>query len=113
MIGTFSIVSSITVDPQFWATNLMPSGILEAWLQPDGSMVEAGDAVAMVRIEGSRHALQAPARGRLLASTKANTMIQPGMTIGSITRHLDRMVTDAPASIEGRPESRDDSTHLA
>lgn len=82
------LITKIAVSPDLWATSTLPEGIIERWLFPDGSSVEAGDAVAVVRIEDAKHELMAPARGRLSIGVKANTMVEPGMGIGAIMRQV-------------------------
>lgn len=79
------LITKITVPQELWATSLLPEGILEAWLAPDGSMVEAGDPIAAVRLEDSLHQLSAPARGRLHARLHMNAVVEPGMQIGDVT----------------------------
>jgi len=82
------MITKIAVSPDLWATNIMPEGLIEQWLFTDGSNVEAGDAVATVRIEEALHRLTAPARGRLNIGLKANSVVEPGMGIGTIIRQL-------------------------
>ena len=79
----------IKVPPEFWAASIMPEGIIEKWLQPDGSHVSAGDPIAAIRIEGMVHKLLAPCAGTLQASCKANCVVDPGFVIGRILPRLD------------------------
>ena len=88
MSNAVNVVTAIAVAPELWASNMMPEGILERWLRPDGSQVEAGDPVAAVRIEDCLHELMAPARGRLHIELQVNSVVEPGMVIGSITRRI-------------------------
>ena len=74
----------IRVAPELWGTNMLPQGILQKWLQPDGVLVEAGDPVASVQIEDCLHELMAPAAGWLKADCTPNTVIEPGMVIGHL-----------------------------
>ena len=77
-------MTDISISSDFWATSMMPEGILERWRVPDGSFVEEGVVVAEVRIEDALHELTAPARGRLIALAKLNDIIEPGAVIGRI-----------------------------
>lgn len=81
-----SHAAEIHVPSELWATSLMPEGILERWLFADGSLVEAGDAVAAVRIEAALHELAAPCSGRLHIVRARNCVIEPGTVIGQISR---------------------------
>ena len=72
------------------SVTMMPEGILECWLKPDGIQVEAGDPVAVVRIEDTLHELTAPSRGRLKRELEGNSVVEPGMAIGSIVRNIAR-----------------------
>jgi hypothetical protein len=82
------MITKISAAPDLWATSLLPEGLLEKWLLADGSLVEAGDPVAAVRIEDALHELTAPARGRLNIGLKVNSVIEPGMGIGNIVREI-------------------------
>jgi hypothetical protein len=79
----------IKIPPEFWASSIMPEGVMEKWLQPDGGPVEAGKPIAAIRVEGMLHNLLAPCTGTLLASCKANTVVDPGFVIGRILPRLD------------------------
>jgi hypothetical protein len=79
----------IKVPPEFWASSIMPEGVLEKWLQPDRGQVEAGDAIAVVRIEGMLHKLLAPCAGTLQTTCKANSVIDPGFVVGRVQPRLD------------------------
>lgn len=79
-----NMTTMIRVAPELWSCSMLPEGILERWLRPDGSTVNAGDPVATVRIEDSLHELIAPARGTLRTSLVANSLVEPGMAIGSV-----------------------------
>jgi hypothetical protein len=81
-------VSPITVAPDLWTTSLLPEGVLERWIFADGSLVEAGDPVAAVRIESSLHEIMAPVKGRLHVACRTNAIIEPGSIIGDILRIL-------------------------
>ena len=88
MMTSVTMVTGIQIAPELWHSNMMPEGILERWLKPDGIQVEAGDPVAVVRIEDARHELMAPARGRLKREIGVNSVVEPGMAIGSIVRNI-------------------------
>ena len=79
-------MNQIRADQDLWATSLMPEGILDKWLKPDGAYVEAGEAVAALRIEGALHELMSPADGWLTVDRKANSVIEPGAVLGHIGR---------------------------
>lgn len=79
-----STITAIRVAPELWSCSMLPEGILERWLRADGSAVNAGDPVAAVRIEDSLHELIAPARGTLRTSLTTNSLVEPGMAIGSV-----------------------------
>lgn len=78
------IITKIIVPQELWATSLLPEGVLETWLVPEGDIVEAGTPVAAVRIEDCLHELPAPARGRLAPCLRANSVIEPGSQIGDV-----------------------------
>ena len=78
--------TDITVPAELWATNILPEGLLERWIFADAALVEAGDPVASVRIEGALHNIIAPSRGRLHISSWPNAVIEPGSAIGTISR---------------------------
>ena len=78
----------ILVAPELWATNMLPEGILERWISSDGRPVEAGDPVAVVRIESALHDIIAPAKGRLHIDCNANAVVEPGSVIGFILREI-------------------------
>lgn len=80
--------SPVTVASELWATSLLPEGLIENWLCADGSFVEAGDPVAVVRIEDALHDVMAPCKGRLHVGCKSNSVVEPGMTIGHVSRSV-------------------------
>ena len=77
-------MTSIRVEAELWATSLLPEGMIEKWLVPDGAFVEAGDPLAALRIEGALHELIAPADGWLTIDRKTNDVVEPGAVIGHI-----------------------------
>jgi len=88
MTRDVELITKIAVSLDLWATSVLPEGVIEKWLFSDGSRVEAGDPVAIVRIEEAMHELMAPARGRLSIGLKVNSLIEPGMGIGVIVRQV-------------------------
>lgn len=86
MTQEVALITKIAVSPDLWTTSMLPEGIIEQWIFPDGSRVEAGDPIATIRIEDALHELAAPARGRLSIGLKVNSVIEPGMGIGTIIR---------------------------
>lgn len=82
------LTTDIKVPAELWSTNILPEGILERWIFADDASVEAGDPVAAVRIEGALHNIVAPGKGRLNIASRINSVIEPGSTIGTISRLL-------------------------
>lgn len=79
----------IKVPPELWASSIMPEGVVEKWLEPDGSIVKAGTPIAVIRIEGMLHELMAPSTGTLKCAYKVNSVIDPGCVMGQIALQLD------------------------
>jgi pyruvate/2-oxoglutarate dehydrogenase complex dihydrolipoamide acyltransferase (E2) component len=77
-------MTPIRVETELWATSLLPEGMIEKWLVPDGAFVETGDPLAALRIEGALHELIAPAEGWLTIDRKANDVVEPGAVVGHI-----------------------------
>lgn len=75
----------IIVVPELWDTSIFPEGILEKWLVKQGTMVDAGEAVAQVRIADALHDLLAPTGGKLVAEAAENDVVEPGTVIGHIS----------------------------
>lgn len=75
---------ALAVPAELWSSTMLPEGILEKWLKADGTFVEAGEAVACVRIEGSLHTLMAPSGGRLNVDRPVNAVVEPGAIVGHI-----------------------------
>ncbi len=82
------LTNPVTVAADLWASTILPEGTIENWLYADGSFVEAGDPVAVVRIEDALHDVMAPCKERLHAGCKTNTIVDPGVTIGHISRSI-------------------------
>lgn len=78
--------TDITIPAELWNTTVVPEGLLERWIFADATLVEAGDPVAAVRIEGALHNIMAPSRGRLHISSRPNSVIEPGSAIGTVSR---------------------------
>ncbi len=79
----------VKVPPEFWALSIMPEGVIEKWLLPNGSHVKVGDPVAAIRVESMLHKLLAPCEGLLQATCKANSVVDPGFVIGQIVLRQD------------------------
>ena len=79
----------IRVPPELWSSSIMPEGMVEKWLQQDGSRVKAGSPIAAIRIEGMLHEVMAPSTGMLKCASKVNSVIDPGCVIGQIFLQLD------------------------
>lgn len=93
---------AISVAPELWATSILPEGILERWTFADGTPVQAGDPVAVVRIESALHAIMAPMEGRLDIHSKANDLVEPGSVIGYVCRDIQGTRTAAPSNAPAR-----------
>jgi pyruvate/2-oxoglutarate dehydrogenase complex dihydrolipoamide acyltransferase (E2) component len=78
-------MQDIKIDETFWASSMMPEGIVERWFVADGVVVAAGDRVAEVRIEDALHEIVAPARGRLSIIAGTNAVVEPGSLLGRLT----------------------------
>ena len=74
----------IRISEDLWATRLMPEGLLIAWRAVDGAQVAAGEAVAEIELEGRRHEIASPAKGRLAQGIQPGSIIEPGSIIGRI-----------------------------
>ena len=74
----------IRIAEDFWATRMLPEGIIERWIAADGAIVQIGTPVAEVRIEDSLHEIVAPASGRLVTYASNNDVVEPGSVIGQI-----------------------------
>jgi pyruvate/2-oxoglutarate dehydrogenase complex dihydrolipoamide acyltransferase (E2) component len=74
----------ILVAEALWASSMLPKGILERWVVPDGAAVNAGDRIAEVRIEDALHEIMAPSGGRLTIMVATNGIVEPGSVIGQL-----------------------------
>jgi pyruvate/2-oxoglutarate dehydrogenase complex dihydrolipoamide acyltransferase (E2) component len=88
MAERIKLSNPITIAADLWATNILPEGTIERWLCADGSFVEAGDPVVVVRIEDTLHNVTAPCKGRLRVGCRTNAIIEPGTTVGHISRDV-------------------------
>lgn len=77
-------ITQVRVDPDLWATCLLPEGIVERWLQCERAFVETGQPLVAVRIEGALHELLAPASGWLAIERRTNSVVEPGAVIARI-----------------------------
>ena len=87
--------NAISVAPELWATSILPEGILERWNFSEGREVEAGDPVALVRIESALHDILAPTKGKLHIHCKANSVVDPGCVIGYVYHEIQGTRTAA------------------
>jgi hypothetical protein len=74
----------IKIPPEFWVSSILPEGMLEKWLRPEGSQVKLGEPIADICVESMPHELMAPATGILKTTCKVNCIVDPGFTIGRI-----------------------------
>jgi pyruvate/2-oxoglutarate dehydrogenase complex dihydrolipoamide acyltransferase (E2) component len=77
-------MTPIRIETELWATSLLPEGMIEKWLKPDGAFVEKGDPLAMLCVEGALHELLSPAEGWLTIDRKTNDVVEPGAVIGHV-----------------------------
>jgi biotin carboxyl carrier protein len=74
----------IKSGPDLWRSFMLPEGILEKWLVPDGSQAKAGDCLAEIRIEGALHNIVAPESGRVKIEVPVNNVIEPGSLLATL-----------------------------
>lgn len=101
-MNVIELKTEISVIPDLWSTSILPQGILERWISTDGSPVEIGDPVAVVRIELTLHDILAPAKGQLQIRFKADAVVEPGSVIGYICRKIQGTKTAAPSNDPAR-----------
>jgi pyruvate/2-oxoglutarate dehydrogenase complex dihydrolipoamide acyltransferase (E2) component len=77
-------MADIHVAEGLWSTGMLPEGVLERWLVPDGASVRAGEAVAAVRIGEALHDISSPAEGRLTVLAPVNEVVDPGCIIAEV-----------------------------
>ncbi len=65
----------IRIDEAFWASSMLPEGVVERWFVADGAAVALGEPIAEIRIEDALHEIIAPARGRLMFVAAVNAVI--------------------------------------
>lgn len=74
----------VRVSENLWSTGMLPEGILERWIVQDGARVQAGEAVAAVRIGEALHDIVSPAGGRLEVMACASEVVDPGCIIAEV-----------------------------
>ncbi len=74
----------IRISENFWASSMLPQGIVERWYAPEGAHIETGDLIAAVRIEDALHEITAPSAGRLTILTGTGGLIEPGSILGRL-----------------------------
>ena len=77
-------MAEIRLAEELWTTSMLPEGCLERWRRRDGEAIEAGAAVADVRIEDALHTITSPASGRLSQLVEENAVVEPGSVIGAV-----------------------------
>lgn len=77
-------MTDIKVAEDLWSTSMLPEGMVEKWLVPNGATVKCGEPVAEIRIEGALHTIVAPAAGSLSISAGSNAVVDPGCVVGQI-----------------------------
>ncbi len=77
-------MATIHVAEDLWTTGMLPEGVLERWLVPDGATVRSGEAVAAVRIGEALHDVVSPAGGRLEVLAPASEVVDPGCIIAEV-----------------------------
>jgi hypothetical protein len=82
-IGESTMVE-IVAGEAFWASAMLPEGIVERWFVPDAAAVAEGQAVVEVRIEDALHVLQAPAAGKLTILADVNDLFEPGCVLARV-----------------------------
>lgn len=82
-------IVDVKVPPEFWASSILPIGVIEKWLLADGCRVKAGEPLVNIRIESMVHRLAAPYTGILKIHWKVNDVIDPGFVIGAVRQQLD------------------------
>jgi pyruvate/2-oxoglutarate dehydrogenase complex dihydrolipoamide acyltransferase (E2) component len=74
----------VRVDQAFWASSILPEGVVQRWFIADGSIAETGDKMAEIRIEDALHEITAPVRGRLTIVAAVNNIVEPGSLLGTL-----------------------------
>lgn len=77
-------MADLQVAEELWFTAILPEGVLERWYVTDGTQVEAGEAVAAVRIGDALHDVVSPEAGRLTVLMPAGEIVDPGTPIARI-----------------------------
>jgi hypothetical protein len=77
-------MTPIRIDEALWSGATSPQAVLLEWAAPNRALVDQGLRVAEVMIEGCRHAIMAPATGRLMHGIEPLAVLEPGDVIGRI-----------------------------
>ncbi len=73
---------AVKVTEDLWATTMAPLGELERWRARDGERVDAGQAVAEVRIEDALHEIVSPGQGLLATEMQPGDVVEPDSLLG-------------------------------
>ena len=74
----------IRISEELWVSRMLPEGLVERWLVPDGAEISRGQPLIMVRIEDALHEITAPAPGRLSKLLGPQDLIEPGSIVGTL-----------------------------
>lgn len=74
----------IRLPEELWVTRVLPEGIVERVLADDGARVEAGQAIAEVRVGDRLHEIAAPGAGVLVWAAGAGALVEPGSLLASL-----------------------------
>jgi biotin carboxyl carrier protein len=75
----------IKVSEGLWASSIIPLGVLNRWVVDDGALVQSGQRIAEIKIEGAFHEITAPIDGRLARFVRVDEIVQPGSILGQLT----------------------------
>jgi pyruvate/2-oxoglutarate dehydrogenase complex dihydrolipoamide acyltransferase (E2) component len=78
-------MQDIKVDEALWASSILSEGTVVKWFVADGTSVAAGHPIAELRIEDALHEITAPAGGRLTIVAAANSVIEPGSLMATLS----------------------------
>jgi pyruvate/2-oxoglutarate dehydrogenase complex dihydrolipoamide acyltransferase (E2) component len=78
-------MQDIKVDEALWASSFLPEGTVMQWFVANGASVAAGHPIAELRIEDALHEITAPASGRLTIVAAANSVIEPGSLVATLS----------------------------
>jgi biotin carboxyl carrier protein len=68
----------LRLSESLFENSMAQEAILLAWRAAPGAVVEQGQCLAEVMVEGMLHDIVAPASGRLVDVVPANTVLEPG-----------------------------------